>query len=350
MLVKLRDHLEKLHHFLHIAKSGSFRKAADVLHVTQPTLSYSIKLLEEVTGQPLFHRSSTGVKLTPSGVVLYEFCERYFIELDDLERRIRAPEEPYAGLIRVGTYESLAVHFWPRFIRSFSSTYRNVGLQFLSGPSTELRERLLDFDIDLTVSVEVNDHPGILATELFRDHYGFYLAPGAVQLANPAGRIVHEHDLAEVSLPVIFVPFARSVENKSVLQYLKEAGLSGLNSRYELDSFEAVREFACTGLGIAVLPTRLAASHLADGSLVAAQVKGFAAGGFGAHRVQACIRAAEASRPLLQLLVGELQKDSGQSMSWSGCTTSMHAVGSEEGKQHRKGSPKQELLDRGHRS
>lgn len=312
---KLHDHLEKLYHFLHIAKSGSFRKAADVLFVTQPTLSYSIKLLEDVTGQPLFHRSSTGVKLTPPGVVLYEFCERYFIELEDLEKRIRAPAEPYAGLIRVGTFESLAIHFWPRFIRSFSSTYRNVGFHFLSGPSTELREQLLDFDVDLTVSVEVDDHSRILVTELFRDQYAFYLSPSAGELASPTGRIMQEHVLAEVSMPIIFVPFARSAENKTVLQYLKEAGLSGLNSRYELDSFEAVREFACTGLGISVLPTRLASRYLTEGSLVSIQVKGFASEGFGPHRVQACIRAAEASRPLLQLLIDQLQSDSGQSMS-----------------------------------
>ncbi len=304
MLVKLRDHLEKLHHFLHIAKSGSFRKAADVLHVTQPTLSYSVKLLEEAIGQSLFHRSSTGVKLTQSGSILLKFCEKYFAELDDLERQLRAPEEPFAGLLKIGTYESLAVHFWPRFISVFSQKYPEIGLNFLSGSSASLREKLLGFDADVTVSVELSDHSGISKTELFRDQYSFYAHPSMAEGV----------EIGKCQRPLLFVPFAKCMEQKTLLQYLKEAGLSGRSLRYELESFEAVREFAMAGLGVALMPTRLAQKGLKEGTLAPVEVKGFAREGFGTHRVMACVRSSETERPLIKLLLSELARDAGASM------------------------------------
>jgi DNA-binding transcriptional LysR family regulator len=309
---QLRNHLDKLHHFLHIAKSGSFRKAAAALHLTQPTLSYSIKLLEEVVGQPLFRRSSTGVKMTPSGQLLFEFCERYFIELDSLERRIRAPQDPHSGLVRIGTQESLLVNVWPRFIRSFSTENPNVGLHFLDATSLELSDRLLASDVDMTVSVEPPAHQRIHATDLYCDEFSFYISPGVMQVSNTAGRILHTHDLSASSVPMIYVPSARTAENKPIVQYLREAGLSGLSNRYELESFESVRAFACGGLGIAVLPQKLASRSLAEGSLISVQVKGFKAPGFGLHRVRACMRAEDSSHSLLQLLVGELRKDAGR--------------------------------------
>ncbi|MCF3981562.1 LysR family transcriptional regulator, partial [Pseudomonas aeruginosa] len=84
--------------------------------VTQPALTRSLKSLEEALGYPLFERHPRGVLLTDAGKTLFQYCERLFAEVSDLEERLRAPGE-LAGVLTIGTYETLGISFWPAALR-----------------------------------------------------------------------------------------------------------------------------------------------------------------------------------------------------------------------------------------
>ena len=76
--MNLKDHLEKLEYFYEVAKQGSFKKASQNVYISQPSLTKSIKVLEEAIGEDLFVRFPRGVKLTKRGDILFEFCHDLF--------------------------------------------------------------------------------------------------------------------------------------------------------------------------------------------------------------------------------------------------------------------------------
>lgn len=78
----LRDHLEKLHYFFEVAKAGSIKAASETLHITQPSITKSIKILEEVVGRPLFIRQPRGMSLTEEGELFTEILSRAFLSFN----------------------------------------------------------------------------------------------------------------------------------------------------------------------------------------------------------------------------------------------------------------------------
>lgn len=77
-----------LHAFYAICEAGSFHGAAEKLHVTQPAVSYQIQKLEEGLQASLFERVGRRIVRTPAGERLYDFCSRYFMELEQLSAEI----------------------------------------------------------------------------------------------------------------------------------------------------------------------------------------------------------------------------------------------------------------------
>ena len=75
--------LESLKSFYHVAKEGSFSRAAKVLHVSQPAMSVRIKTLETELGERLFDRARQGVALTEAGAVLFESAEKIFGDVEE---------------------------------------------------------------------------------------------------------------------------------------------------------------------------------------------------------------------------------------------------------------------------
>lgn len=101
--------LKYLHSFLAIAQQGSYAKAAEHLALTQPSLSYQIKQLEEWVGVPLFERHGRRMLLSPSGERLRDWCAHSFAELDELRRALRQDlAEP--EVLRVISHVSFGRH------------------------------------------------------------------------------------------------------------------------------------------------------------------------------------------------------------------------------------------------
>ena len=112
----LKDHLEKLEGFLVIAEKGSIRKASESLGITQPALSRQINILEDVLEQSLVERTRQGIELTEAGRLLRDFSRSLLRETEDIERKIRKPQEKLVGNIIIGTFESLSIRVWPEIV------------------------------------------------------------------------------------------------------------------------------------------------------------------------------------------------------------------------------------------
>jgi len=105
-----------LEDFIALAQTRHFSRAAEQQHVSQPTFSRRIRLLEEAMGTTLINRQTLPLSLTPAGELFLEFCERTTAELRGTREQIVAVSEAAQSRIRIAAAQSLFSHFYPEWV------------------------------------------------------------------------------------------------------------------------------------------------------------------------------------------------------------------------------------------
>ncbi|MFK3958839.1 LysR family transcriptional regulator [Guptibacillus hwajinpoensis] len=140
-----------LRYFLTVAREGSITKAADYLHVTQPTLSRQLKDLEKALGKKLFNRSSHNIILTEEGLFLRKRAEEIIDMVDKTEAELNSMEETIGGEVYIGGGETDAMRMIARAAKELQLSYQNIRFHLYSGNEDDVTERLdkglLDFGI-----------------------------------------------------------------------------------------------------------------------------------------------------------------------------------------------------------
>lgn len=140
-----------LRYFLTVAREGNITRAADFLHVTQPTLSRQLKDLEQELGKKLFIRSSHSVILTDEGMLLRNRAEEIVNMMDKLEAEFSSMEETIGGDVYIGGGETEAMKHIARVAKDVQLRYPNIRYHLYSGNEEDITERLdkglLDFGI-----------------------------------------------------------------------------------------------------------------------------------------------------------------------------------------------------------
>jgi DNA-binding transcriptional LysR family regulator len=155
--------LQQLHAFTTIVESSSLGRAAEVLHVTQPALSRTIKRLEEELGAPLFERHSKGMQLTAIGEALLPHATLLLHEADNAREEIDAIRGLAKGTIRVGAVASIATLVLPLAVSGVLARWPNLRVQIIEGVWDRLADSLLKQEIDLALSMAVPDTDEIAA-------------------------------------------------------------------------------------------------------------------------------------------------------------------------------------------
>src|SRR5258706_404087 len=125
--------LRHLRYFVAVAAHGSFNRAAEILHLTQPALSRQVKDLEEELGVPLLVRSQNTVKLTESGSLFYGEAREVIARADEAVQRVRG--EARSETLRVGYAPSMTAGVMPAALEKFQSATPRVraGRSFVAG-------------------------------------------------------------------------------------------------------------------------------------------------------------------------------------------------------------------------
>ena len=143
--------LRVLRYFLTIAREGSITNAANVLHVTQPTLSRQIHDLEEELGQRLFVRGSRNMRLTAEGMILRKRAEEIISMVDKTEAEFHSMSNVVSGDIYIGGGETEAVKLIAQIVCELRSAYPEIHYHLYSGNAEDVTERLdkglLDFGL-----------------------------------------------------------------------------------------------------------------------------------------------------------------------------------------------------------
>lgn len=143
--------IRQLLYFTTIAEEGSISAAAKKLHLSQPPLSYQMKLLEEELHLPLIERSARGIALTEAGRVLYKRAKG-ILELSELTRKeMLAMASGFTGTLHIGTVSSSGASLLGWRIPAFHQKYPQIGFAIHEGNTFELMEMLESGLIELAI-------------------------------------------------------------------------------------------------------------------------------------------------------------------------------------------------------
>jgi DNA-binding transcriptional LysR family regulator len=292
----LHQHLEKIHGFLGVATYGSFRKASEMLAISQPSLSQSIALLEEVLGAKLFTRSSKGVELTSEGRRLYTFALDLMARTSQVENELTQGQADKDWTISIGTYESLAVHLWPQLLRYLQRVDQRLQINLITGRSTAIVEDLMDGFLDAALCVDPPLHPRLAHQLLYEDRYGIYARHEVDQGAHPNSKQMFV-DKKTLKNQVGFVFSTASAGMGRTLEQMLWTLDISFKRLQVVQSFEATAALIWAGLGVGILPHRIASSlnhsetPLIEWNLVDCESH------WGSHRIELCYLKDKQSKP-----------------------------------------------------
>jgi LysR family transcriptional regulator, benzoate and cis,cis-muconate-responsive activator of ben and cat genes len=160
--------LRHLRYFAAVVAHGSFNRAANILHLTQPALSRQVKDLEDELGVGLLERGKNAVTLTDAGELFYEDARDLLARADQAIQRVRG--ECRNEILRVGYPPSMTAGIIPGALEKFQATVPRVRIELADLSSREMNEQAGDGRLDLLITPEgtTSDVPGFQWTELRR--------------------------------------------------------------------------------------------------------------------------------------------------------------------------------------
>jgi DNA-binding transcriptional LysR family regulator len=153
--------IRQLEAFKAIVELGSFTRAAEKLHLSQPAVSKLILLLERTCGFALFHRQRNGVIPTAEGEMLYSEVERVFLSVDSVSARARAIRRFDYGEINLVAFPSLATRVLPPILAEFLASKPGLRLTISSRNSWLLVDRVASQGVDVGFGMVAADRPGV---------------------------------------------------------------------------------------------------------------------------------------------------------------------------------------------
>jgi DNA-binding transcriptional LysR family regulator len=242
----------KLRHIVTVAKAGSFSRAADELHLTQPALSRSVAAFEAYHGVRLFDRERSGVVPTAGGKMVVEQARAILAATDDLSRNLRMFGKGEAGRIEFGLGPMLASLLLPTLTRSLMQSRPNLQVFTLTKPANQLLTELMNDNIEMIFgnSWHVSELPNLVNEPIATVKLAMIVRSG-----HPlAGRVgLSMRDLAEF-------PVATAVELPAHL-------LAGSGGAFVCDNFHILREAVIDTDYVWLSTPAFVADELRDGRL-----------------------------------------------------------------------------------
>lgn len=146
-----------LRYFLVVAQEEGINRAAEVLHITQPTLSRQLTQLEEELGVTLFHRGAKRITLTNEGILLRRRAEEILSLVDRTEQELTEQEEQVEGRIVIGAGEMAAMQIMPEIVERFRERYPRVTFDLFTGTADIVKEQMEKGLVDIGVLLEPID-------------------------------------------------------------------------------------------------------------------------------------------------------------------------------------------------
>ncbi len=238
------SNIQKYMAFIQAVESGSFTKAAETLSYAQSSVSKMIADLEKAWGIKLIQRSRSGIQLTADGQTMLPYASNLVDSYRRVQEQASLLNGIVSGLIRIGTFSSVATHWMPRIIKAFQKDYPNIGYELLLGDYTEIEQWIASGRVECGF-LRLPTRKEFSTIPLSKDDLVVVLPP-----KHPLARKrrITPQDLA--GEPFMLLEHGGKTE---VSQFLEQYGIKP-DIRFTTWDDYAVMSMVESGLGIGILP------------------------------------------------------------------------------------------------
>jgi len=233
--------------FVIVARLKSITKTAELLHLGQPAVSGQLKLLQEFVGEPLYHRKTQQIELTPAGEGLLQYALRIEKNITQAVNYVHNLKNINAGRLRIGATNTVASYYLPQLVVELQANNPGVQVNMETGDTSEIISKISDFDLGFV--------EGPVNAKLLSSNYDVIpWQDDEIVLVLPESHTLAEQYSEEVPLEVftkhqVIWRETGSGARKAIEKALLEAGIiAPIN--IEVTGVSAVKEAVRAGLGI----------------------------------------------------------------------------------------------------
>ena len=258
--------LDQLRILKAIAAQGSFKKAADLLYVTQPAVSLQIQNLEKQLEITIFDRGGRKALLTEAGRLLLDYCERILNQCDEACRAIEDLNSLKGGTLVIGASQTTGTYLMPKMIGLFRHKYPEVSVQLQVHSTRRTGWSVANGQIDLAIigGQLPSDLENLLQVIPYATDELALVLPSKHPLSNKNELL--KEDLYKLNFVTLD---SQSTTRKVVDKLLQDSGLEiqRLKIEMELNSLEAIKNAVQAGLGASFLPVVSIERELTAGTI-----------------------------------------------------------------------------------
>ena len=234
--------LQQLVYFLAVARTRHFTRAAEQVHVAQPSLSKQIQNLEAELGTELFQRARGNVGLTPAGEVLLPLAKRILADVETARLQVHELAELRSGRLRLGATPSLCTGLLADALVRFRSTYPGIELIVDESGSRDLVRQIAEGALDLAVitSPLQRGDPVLDAVAILREELTVAVPRDAVAAVQPADEERRARELVQRRLRSTTVSDEATAVRRIVGMLARKGYTEGLAFRVVREEVRAV--------------------------------------------------------------------------------------------------------------
>jgi DNA-binding transcriptional LysR family regulator len=245
-----------------IARRGSFSRAADELHLSQPAVSLHIRQLEEGLGVPLLERVGKRAFPTRAGEVLLEHAARVFGELGAAGEALERLRGVVAGRIRLGTGATASIHLLPPLLRRLHARHPGLDLIVVTGNAPDMARAVAENALDLAVVTLPVPTRHLVVSAVYHDPL--------LAIAPPEPRWLRRRPVtaAELAQHPLMLYEPGGTIRRVIDDWFRRAGVTP-RVAMELGNEEAIKKLVGAGLGLSIIPAIATRDEARAGTLAA---------------------------------------------------------------------------------
>ena len=238
--------ITQIRHFVRIAETGSYIKAADLLDMGQSTLSRQVRALGVELRPSLFYRHGRGVMLTEAGKKFLEYARGVLHLMDSAAIAVRDSESAFSGQLTIGMAPSIGRACIPTLLPRLAELYPRAAISVVEGLSGALYDAVLLGQLDFALLYNPAASPNIRITPIASEP--LYLIGAA-----PVGEAQDQVTLAAVAALPLILPHGNHSVRVAVESAAARLGL-GVNLALQVDATYSTMELVAQGMGYSIMP------------------------------------------------------------------------------------------------
>lgn len=228
-----------LTYFIEVAKQGSVSSAASKLGLSQPSVTLSIKRLEDSLNVQLFIRTKKGVKLTNAGRELFIRSQKLLDQWHEVKESTLEKHVHVVGSYRLGCHPSVGLYSLKYFAAELLNQYPSLELSIVHDHSKGITQKVIDLEVDIAIAVNPTRHPDLVIKKIFTDEVSLWKSKNCQN---------NEVLICDPSL----------VQSTTIMKKLKKNAMD-FKRVVTSSSLENIVSLVQSGTGVGIIPGRVVA-------------------------------------------------------------------------------------------